>query len=250
MSGRMPEARPLVVIGGYLTGPADLRGLADALAHPPYSYQVSIAPISRARWVFTRDWDFRPVVNLVEQTVNQALAASGAQQVTILAHSVGGTVARMYMGEAPYLGTRYAGRRHVQRLVMLGTPIHSQEYWTRQSIGFVNQTYPGAYYDEIEYVSVIGRSIKGDPRGSLRQRWASSSYAIVSGRKHERAWGDGVTTLHGSALSGAEYLVVDGVTHSPLHGQPWYGDPTSLSRWGRVLARSPTWHADPVQIDG
>lgn len=228
---------PLVLIGGYLTGPGDFAALATALTRPPFGYRVFVAPIGRARWALTRDWDFRPVLDTVRATVERALTATGADTLTMLGHSVGGTVARMYLGEQPYLGTIYGGRRYVRRLVMLGSPHHSQERWTRRSIGFVNGAYPGAYYDDVQYVSLIGRAIQGDPRGSLAQRMAASSYSTVSGPAHARAWGDGITTLHCAALAGAEFLVVDGVFHSPLHGQPWYGDLAALPRWGRVLAR-------------
>lgn len=227
--------RPLVLIGGYLTGPADFDALAAALAAEPYGYSVFRAPIGRARWALTRDWDFRPVIEILRATVERALRETGADSVDILAHSVGGTVARFYLGEQPYLGSTYAGRRHVRRLVMLGTPHHSQERWTQQSIGFVNGAYPGAFYDDVRYVSVVGRAIRGDPRGSLVQRMARSSYLTVSGPEHARAWGDGITTLHAAALAGAEFLAVDGLTHSALHGRPWYGDPAALPRWGRVL---------------
>lgn len=227
--------RPLVLIGGYLTGPADFTALAGALAREPYGYSVFQAPIGRARWALTRDWDFRPVIDIVRATVERALRETGADTADILAHSVGGTVARFYLGEQPYLGTIYGGRRYVRRLVMLGTPHHSKEQWTQRSIGFVNGAYPGAFYDDVRYVSVVGRSIRGDPRGTLVQRMARSSYLTVSGPEHERAWGDGITTIHCAALTGAEFLVVDGLTHSSLHGRPWYGDPTALPRWGRVL---------------
>lgn len=228
---------PLVLIGGYLTSPGDFRDLATALAGPAYGYRVFVAPIGRARWALTRDWDFRAVVRMLRATVEQALAETRAERVTLVAHSVGGTVARMYLGDAPYLGDVYGGRRAVKRLITLGTPHHSKEYWTQRSVGFVNETYPGAYYDDVAYVSVIGRSLQGNARGTQPERWASQSYSLVSGKEHAQAWGDGVTTLHCAALRGAEFLVAEGVTHSPFHGQPWYGDVGSLARWGQLLQR-------------
>lgn len=231
--------RPLVIIGGYLTNPDDFATLARLLAAPPYGRQVFVTPIGRWRWAITRDWDFSKVVALVRATVERALSVSQAEQVDLLTYSVGGTIARMYIGEQPYMGERYAGRRNVRRLIMLGTPHHSQEYWTRASIGFVNDTYPGAFYPEIGYTSIIGRAIRGNPRGSLVERMSSSSYVRVSGPGAADTWGDGVTTLECAALSGAEYLVVPGVSHSPFHGRPWYGDQAALERWGAVLREQP-----------
>jgi pimeloyl-ACP methyl ester carboxylesterase len=202
---------------------------------PPYGYHVFVAPIGRARWALTRDWDFRPVLAIVRATVERALAVSGADQVDILAHSVGGSVARMYLGEQSYNGEVYGGRRYVRRLIMLGTPHHSQERWTRRSVGFVNETYPGAFFSEIRYTSVIGCSIQGNPRGSFIERMSSTSYATVSGQAFATGWGDGITTMECAALRGAEYLAVSGVSHSPFHGRPWYADQEGLARWGRVL---------------
>lgn len=226
---------PLVIIGGYLTSPSDFSELSQLLAVPPYNYQVFVAPIGRLRWALTRDWDFSKVLAIVRATVERALSSSGAQQVDLLAHSVGGTVARMYLGEQPYRGEVYGGRRYVRRLIMLGTPHHSQEQWTRRSIGFVNETYPGAFYPDLHYTSIVGRAIRGNPRGRFIERMASSSYVTVSGAGYAQAWGDGITTLECAALRGAEYLVVPDVSHSPFHKRPWYGDRAGLERWGRVL---------------
>jgi pimeloyl-ACP methyl ester carboxylesterase len=230
--------RPLVIIGGYLTGPKDFVSLAGILAKPPYNYQVFITPISRARWALTRDWDFRPVLALVRATVEQAISVSGVDQVDMIAHSVGGVAARLYLGQQPYHGEVYGGRRYVRQLIMLGTPHHSQERWTRRLIGFVNNTYPGAFYPEVRYTSVIGQSIRGRPRGSFIERMSSTSYVTVSGPNSAEAWGDGITTLECAALSGAEYLVVPNVSHSPFHGRPWYADQEGVNRWGRVLSRT------------
>jgi pimeloyl-ACP methyl ester carboxylesterase len=229
--------RPLVIIGGYLTDPTDFAGLADILAKPPYGYQAFITPISRMRWALTRDWDFRPVLAIVRATIEQALSVSGAEQVDMLAHSVGGVAARLYLGQRPYHGEVYGGHRYVRRLVMLGTPHHSQERWTRRLVGFVNDTYPGAFYPEVCYTSVVGQAIRGKPHGSFVERMSSTSYVTVSGPSSAEAWGDGITTLECAALSGAEYLAVPGVSHSPFHGRPWYGDREGVGRWGRVLRR-------------
>lgn len=225
----------LVLIGGYLTAPSDFGGLVAALTAPPYNYQVFVTPINRVRWGLTRDWDFRIPVQRLHATVQQALAATGAERVTLLAYSVGGTTARIYLGDQPYRGQSYAGHRYVERLVTLGTPHQSLERWTRRIVGFTNGTYPGAFYPHVRYVSVIGRALQGKRLGTLRERMASHSYALVSGPDHASDWGDGVTTLACAALRGAEYLVVPGVYHTGLHGRPWYGDPVALPLWDRVL---------------
>ncbi|MCU0491586.1 MAG: lipase [Chloroflexaceae bacterium] len=229
--------RPLVLLGGYLTRPGDFSALAAALAAPPYDFQVFTVPVGRVRWAFTRDYDFRPVVSRLRETVQVALEATGAERVTLVAYSVGGTAARIYLGEQPYLGEVYGGRRYVEQLVTLGTPHTSLERWTLKLYRYVNETYPGAYYSEVRYTSVIGQALQGRRNGRFVERMASDSYVMVSGSGHENDWGDGVTSLVAAALPGAEYLVVPGLYHSSFHGKPWYADPAALPRWGRVLGQ-------------
>jgi pimeloyl-ACP methyl ester carboxylesterase len=228
-------SRPLVLIGGYLTQPSDFRALAAALAGPPYNYRVFVVPIGRLRWALTRDYDFRPVVSRVRTTVQQALEATGAQKLTMVAYSVGGTAARIYLGDELYLGERYSGRRYVERLVTLGTPHTSLERWTLKLYDFVNKIYPGAFYSDVRYTSVVGCALQGRSEGSFRERMARDSYAMVSGPQYAADWGDGVTSLLSAALPGAEYLAVPKLYHSPFHGKPWYGDAKALPAWGRVL---------------
>lgn len=229
--------RPLVLVGGYLSQPADFTSLVAALEQPPYNFAVFVTPIGRLQWALTRDWDMRKVINSVGATVERARAESGAATVSMLAYSVGGTLARIYLGDEPYRGTIYGGRRYVDRLITLGTPHHSLERWTRETVGFSNRTYPGAYYAEVRYTSVVGLALQGKAKGTWAERMARSSYALVSGPAYAEAWGDGVTTLECAALGGAEYLVVPDLYHSTFHGRPWYGDAEALPLWGRILNR-------------
>lgn len=238
--------RSLVLIGGYLTGPGDFQALAAALERPPYNYAIFIAPITRWRWAATRAHDFRPVLALLRTTVGQALEATGAERVTLLAHSVGGMAARLFLGDQPYLGQIYGGWRLVERLVTLGTPHTSLERWTLSLYDFVGCHYPGAFYPDMRYVSVVGRALQGRRNGAFRERMARQSYELVAGSARADDWGDGVTPLTGAVLPGAEYLVVPDLHHTRLHGRPWYGDPAALPLWGRVLL-SPSMSANALR---
>jgi pimeloyl-ACP methyl ester carboxylesterase len=55
--------------------------------------------------------------NYLKPIVDDALAQSGANQVNIIAHSMGGLVARSYIQNA-----NYANRNDVENLIMIGTP--------------------------------------------------------------------------------------------------------------------------------
>ncbi len=228
-------ARPLVIIGGYLTSAGDFAKVSAALEQPPFNYRVFVVPIGRLRWALTRDWDFRPVLALIRATVQQALEVSQSDRLTILAHSVGGVAARIFLGEQPYQGEIYGGRRYVERLVTLGTPHTSLERWTRNLYNFVNSAYPGAYYSDVHYVAVTGQALQGSRSGRWIERMAFNSYTMVAGTDYGTTWGDGVTPLLSAVLRGAEFLVVPALHHSPFHGHPWYGDVEALAHWGRVL---------------
>jgi pimeloyl-ACP methyl ester carboxylesterase len=227
--------RALVLIGGYLTSPNDFASLATRLEQPPYNFRVYRVPVGRLRWALTRDYDFRPVLRRIKASVEQARRETGQERVLLLAHSVAGVAARLYLGEEPYLGEQFAGRRYVERLVTLGTPHFSAERWTLKLYDYVNGTYPGAYYDDVQYVSVIGCTLAGRQRGTTVERMAFNSYKLVGGTEAGQEWGDGVASMKSAALPGAEYLGVADLYHSPFHGHPWYADVEGLPTWERAL---------------
>ena len=86
-------------------------------------YWVHLTPLLDAARISHATVDLEPVagdidgyVPLVERAVRDLLAATGADQVAIVAHSMGGLVARAWM--------RAHGTGRVARVITLGTPHH------------------------------------------------------------------------------------------------------------------------------
>jgi triacylglycerol esterase/lipase EstA (alpha/beta hydrolase family) len=86
-------------------------------------YWVHLTPLLDAAKISHATVDLEPVagdidgyVPLVERAVRDLLAASGADKVAIVAHSMGGLVARAWM--------RAHGTGRVARVITLGTPHH------------------------------------------------------------------------------------------------------------------------------
>jgi len=86
-------------------------------------YWAHLAPLLDAARISHASVDLEPVagdidgyVPLVERAVERLCAAAGADQVAIVAHSMGGLVARAWM--------RAHGTGRVARLITLGTPHH------------------------------------------------------------------------------------------------------------------------------
>jgi pimeloyl-ACP methyl ester carboxylesterase len=136
----------------------------------------------------------------VDIAVARALADNPTAEVVLLAHSIGGWIARAWLSEwAPEdVKTR------VKKLVTLGSPhlpppagtTAAQVDQTRGLLTYVNANFPGAYESGVEYVSVIGAGVTGRvawgagglARG-VESLVAYSSYAVLSGSGEQA--GDG-----------------------------------------------------------
>jgi hypothetical protein len=95
----------------------------------------------------------------------------------------------------------------------------------------VNDNYPHAFYDDIEYICIAGKSVQG--KKSTPQKWlAYSSYELTCGQGD--AWGDGIIPIESAYLDGATNIAIDGVYHSPRSGK-WYGSQEAVDIWAKYL---------------
>jgi len=231
-------ALPTVILPGYLESAIAYRELEQSLQQ--LGFPTVTVPLRRRDWFPTLGG--RPVTSILQQldsTVKQVLQKYNASQINLIGHSAGGWISRIYLGEKPYFGRAqvvptepWQAHPYVATLVTLGTPHISQERWTRWNLDFVNNNYPGAFYPNVRYVCVAGKTIFGERR---RGSWlAYSSYKQTCGQGN--CWGDGITPIAAAHLEGAENLVVEGVKHSPRAAGVWYGSPTPLQAWVSYLA--------------
>lgn len=222
---------PVVVVGGYGIGSGAYERLAARL-RAAYRPDVYVVPFAGWRWATMRDGDYTSIVDAVARTVARAREETGAGRVSLVAHGAGGQAARLYLGDKPYRGVVHGGARHVESLVTLGTSHGGVERHASRLSRFLHEAYPGAYFPHIRYVSAIGRSVIGDPFGTLRQRRVYASYRRQTGDGVE--WGDGAIPLRCAYLPGAEHLVLPGVEHPPASEQ-FYDHPDAMRVWGRHL---------------
>ncbi len=193
-----------------------------------------------------RDWlptlggrSMVPILRQLDLTVKNMLQQYNASQINLIGHSAGGWIARIYLGEKPYIihgdvteaAALWHAHPNVAALVTLGTPHVSQERWTRKNLDFVKNNYPGGFYPKVRYICVAGKAIYG---GRGRGGWlAYSSYKLTIGRGD--TWGDGITPIEAAHLEGATNLVIEGVKHSPK-AEFWYGSPEAMRQWVSYLA--------------
>jgi pimeloyl-ACP methyl ester carboxylesterase len=226
-----PIRQPIVVFGGFLSYPKVYSGMRDTLAE-----------ITRQRvWIVearTYDWlrgrapgRWAPLLRKLERAVQQAVRHSTTGKVTLIGHSAGGVVSRLYLSPTPFLGHAYRGLEYVSHLITLGSPHHSQgQRWKWQ---WIEEQYPGAYFaPQVKYTSIGGKVIRGHRHGSLRERGVYKVYERLCGDGN--VWGDGLVPLASQLLSGAQQIVLDGVSHYLGFGGPWYGETEVIPRWWNV----------------
>jgi hypothetical protein len=114
--------------------------------------------------------------------------------------------------------------------------IQHYEAGGQHSAEFAAQAYPGAYYAQagIKYVSLVGKSVLGKPRGIFAEQFAYNSYAKVSSQNPAQ-WGDGIVTVQSVYMPGAYNGVLPGVYHIELPGQLSYGSPDVLALWKKFI---------------
>jgi triacylglycerol esterase/lipase EstA (alpha/beta hydrolase family) len=227
---------PTVIVPGYLESAIAYRQLQQSLQNS--GFPTVTVPLRRRDWIVTLGGrSVTPILQQLDNTVKQVLQQYNTSQINLIGHSAGGWISRIYLGEKPYLGRNdvqpslWEAHPLVATLITLGTPHISQERWTRWNLDFVNNNYPGAFYKNVRYVCVAGKTIFGEKR---RGSWlAYSSYQLTCGKGN--TWGDGITPIEVAHLEGAENIVIEGIKHSPRSPQIWYGSPEALKVWVQYL---------------
>lgn len=224
----------IVVLGGFASPSAIYAGLCRTLE------------LSAGRPVYlvgaqTHDWlpslvpaGWRLLLDKLDGVVRRAAAAAGGR-VTLVGHSAGGVVSRLYLSSTPFFGRSYGGCDYVDCLVTLGSPHYNRQPWIHGGLlsRWIQRRCPDAFFgDRVRYVTVVGRLLQGDSNGSARARYAHRFYHRICGRGE--VWGDGLIPVESALLAGAQHVVLDGVAHFNGFGGPWYGAPQIVEQWWRA----------------
>lgn len=229
---------PTVILPGYLEGATAYIPLEKSLQ--ALGFPTVTVPLRKRDWLPTVGGrSMVPILRILDRTVKQTLKQHNASQINLIGHSAGGWISRIYIGEKPYTihgditesENLWDAHPYVATLITLGTPHISLERWTKRNLDFVKYNYPGAFYPQIRYVCVAGKSIFGARK---KGSWlAYNSYQITCG--NGEIWGDGITPIEAAHLKGAENITIEGVRHSPKSPGIWYGSPEVLPLWAKYL---------------
>ncbi|KAL1562007.1 hypothetical protein AAHA92_04634 [Salvia divinorum] len=270
--------RPAVILPGLGNNTNDYQKLALILKD--YGVPTVTAKVSRIDWLRNAagllDSNYwrgtlrpRPVLDWylerVEEAVNEAKELAEGSTLSLIGHSAGGWLARVYLQEY--------GTSDISLLLTLGTPhlappkgVSGVIDQTRGLLDYVDRHCAKAVYTpELRYVCIAGRYIQGvrllgstsdenpelmveteQPVGeltvvktsapapaTLQARFVGQGYKQVCGQAD--VWGDGVVPEVSAHLKGALNISLDGVYHSPVGSEdetrPWYGSPAVVQQW-------------------
>lgn len=221
--------QPVLILGGFLIGVEayePMRCWLEAQLQQP----VRVVPASRFDWLLSSfGFGWRRLLDRTASLAEQLAAGSPTGRITLIGHSSGGVMLRLFLAPDPFEGRVYNGQRWADRLYCLGSPHTAVRATPLRQL--VDRLYPGvAFAPAVHYVAVAGTLAAGE--GSpLSQRMAARSYQAIAGSCDVS--GDGLVPVASACLQGAETIVLPGVAHGGAFGERWYGTPEVVAQWWR-----------------
>eukprot|EP00775_Hariotina_reticulata_P011612 gene11612-11756_t len=177
------------------------------------------------------DWYLDRVTAAVQDLKRQVDGAP----ITMLCHSAGGWLGRVWMLDF--------GPTGIDRYITLGSPhapppagAEGVVDQTRGILNYCQDACPGAHHQEVKYVTIAGRFVKGvqlNQEGTWLAKFAGAGYQQVCG--DAEVWGDFIVPVPSAHLDGAINVDIDNCFHSPLGTKlkffgPWYGSDEMVDR--------------------
>ncbi|MFM7733901.1 MAG: esterase/lipase family protein [Cyanobium sp.] len=241
----MPAApQPIVILGGFLITEEAYQPMVDTLARLS-GQQVELVPVGRLEWLLTvRAFAWARILDRVAAAVARQAQLSPTGRVTLVGHSSGGVMLRLFLDDQPFEGRRWNGRALADTLVILGSPHTALKATPLRQL--VARRLPGCAFPAVRDVSVAGvvdlDAARGEASATAR-RMAPTAYRNSSGDADDR--GDGLVPVGSALLEGSQALVLEGVAHGGAYGPRWYGTPSVVERWWAAVAEVPAVSQSP-----
>ena len=222
------SAQPVVILGGFLITTEAYQPMADWIRQRD-DCDVVVIPVSRVDWLLT-SWAFgwRRLLDRVHAEVSRLAAGSPTGRVTLIGHSSGGVMLRLYLSDRSFAGRRYGGAGMCNRLITLGSPHQARRATPLRAM--VDREFPGAAFPGVDYIAVAGTL---DPTSStasaFSRRTAANNYRSIVGTSEVE--GDGLVPVTSALLQGARHLVLPDTAHGGFFGSSWYGSNDRLDQW-------------------
>jgi hypothetical protein len=221
--------QPVLILGGFLITEEAYQPMCSWLQQHT-QHEVELVKATRFDWLLTSwAWGWRRLLDRVAERAEVLAARSPTGRVTLIGHSSGGVMLRLFLANDPFAGRTYNGTRWVDRLYTLGSPHTAVRATPLRAM--VDRRYPGARFaDRVHYIAVAGALAPGEGSG-LSARMGPRSYQAIAGRIDLE--GDGLVPVQSALLDGAEAITLPGVAHGGAFGPRWYGTPAVVEQWWR-----------------
>ena len=221
--------QPVVILGGFLITDEAYGPMANWLKQQG-DLDVSVVHASRIDWLLTSSaWGWQRLLQRVDQAVQQARIRCAGAPVTLIGHSSGGVMLRLYLADQGLEGASLNGRKSCNRLISLGSP-HQAKRATRLR-ALVDRLHPGcAFAPDVDYISVAGRlDLNSAQASDFARRTAAGSYRQIGASPEDP--GDGLVPVSSAWLKDSRLIDLQATAHGGLFGSPWYGSVERLSQW-------------------
>ena len=221
--------QPVVILGGFLITDEAYGPMAQWLKAEG-GLDVSVVHASRVDWLLTSSaWGWQRLLQRVDHGVKQARDRCAGAPVTLIGHSSGGVMLRLYLAEHGLEGASLNGQKLCQRLISLGSP-HQAKRATRLR-ALVDRLHPGcACAPQVDYISVAGRlDLSSAQASGFARRSAANSYRQIGAQPEDP--GDGLVPVSSAWLKDSRLIELEATAHGGLFGQPWYGSIERVSEW-------------------
>jgi len=223
---------PIVIIPGVLFWGSLYDSMKDAIAGYISKERVAIAPVSLVDWIGfppSPERSTNRIMKIVDHTVREMGLKFPGEPVTLVAHSGGGTVAMVYLLEQPFQGDVYHPGRRVGKLITLGTPFHTHEYYARIKTDFIFTHLHPEFFHRYRVVSVVSDKYYGNLQGGIVEKACFKFYEGVL--DDGNVTGDGIVPVKSCFLEGAENVTISDAEHLPTPLTRWYGTKEGVKQW-------------------
>ena len=221
--------QPIIVLGGFLIDSSAYEEMKEFIKSRTKN-KIVIVPVNKIEWLCT-NWPFgwKIILDKVEKIVKELSIDSPTNKVTLIGHSSGGIILRLFLSDLLFCRKRYNGKIYANCLITLGSPNQAKRATYLRS--FVSSKLPGSFYNkDVSYISVSGElDLNGPIATKTSLKLSKSSYRALNGKAN--VIGDGLVPCDSALLDGSKKVVIKETAHGKAFGKYWYGSKIKVEEW-------------------
>ncbi len=221
--------QPIIILGGFFIDSNAYKEMASYIKKRTNN-KVVIVQVSKLEWLLT-NWSFgwQIILDRVTKIVTELSTESSTKRVTLIGHSSGGMILRLFLSDLLFNGKKYNGRENANCLITLGSPNQAKRATYLRNL--VSSNLPGSFYSkDVNYISVAGElDLNGPIATKTSLRLSKPSYRALNGEGN--VIGDGLVPIDSALLIGSKHIVMNETAHGKTFGKDWYGSGNKVEEW-------------------